>query len=218
MTETINKYNNGKIYKIISYSNPDLVYYGSTIQPLSKRMDAHRNSKGRYKSEQIIELGDAKILLVENYSCNSKEELIRKESEYILNNNCVNKVVPGRTRKEWSEANKDLIKQNSKEYYEANKEVIKEYREANRDVINQKQKARREANRDVINQKQKARREANRDVINQKNKARREANRDVINQKNKEYRLKNKDSYNQKKREYRLKKKLEKLELEKNLV
>ena len=33
------------------------------------------------------------IELVENYPCNSKEELEKKEGEYIKNNECVNKLL-----------------------------------------------------------------------------------------------------------------------------
>ena len=158
MTETINKYNNGKIYKIISYSNPDLVYYGSTIQPLSKRMGLHRVNN-RCSSKQIIELGDAKILLVENYSCNSKEELHRKEGEYILNNNCINKMVAGRTDKEWYQANKERQKENQRKYQQANKEIVKEkkriYQEANKETLKEKKKIYKEANKDLIKQKNK---------------------------------------------------------------
>ena len=83
-------YQNSKIYKIISPSNPDLIYYGSTTQKLSVRMAGHRmNSKtnrGGESSKEILCFDDANIILVENYPCNSKEELFKKESEYILNN------------------------------------------------------------------------------------------------------------------------------------
>ena len=40
---TINKYNNGKIYKIVSDST-DKIYVGSTTQPLSKRHYEHKKN------------------------------------------------------------------------------------------------------------------------------------------------------------------------------
>ena len=40
---------------------------------------------------------NCKIELVENYACNSKEELNAREGFYIQNNECVNKLVAGRT-------------------------------------------------------------------------------------------------------------------------
>jgi hypothetical protein len=66
----INKYQNGKIYQIISYSHPDLIYYGSTIQSLSMRVASHRRDTKNGKnvsSKSIICFEDAKILLIENF-------------------------------------------------------------------------------------------------------------------------------------------------------
>ncbi len=34
-------YQKGKIYKLYSVSNEELVYYGSTIQPLNVRLSRH---------------------------------------------------------------------------------------------------------------------------------------------------------------------------------
>ena len=129
-------YQHAKIYKIFSYEN-DEVYYGSTIDTLSRRMTGHRTmykkykegkSNNNYTSFKIIELTSAKIELVENYPCNSKEELLQREGYYIKNNNCVNKNIPGRTPKEYCEENKEQRKEYNKVYYEQNKEHKKEYR------------------------------------------------------------------------------------------
>ena len=127
-------YNNSKIYKIISPSNPDLVYYGSTTQPLSKRLADHmslyKKGTSNTTSKQILCFDDAIILLVENISCNSKEELHKKEGEYILNNICINKRIAGmprnETNKRYRENNKETIKENNKQYRELNKEKINE--------------------------------------------------------------------------------------------
>ena len=64
-------YQNGKIYKIINESN-DIVYIGSTTQPLSHRYTKHKHKAPNHK-----------IILIENYACNSKEELCMKEQEFI---------------------------------------------------------------------------------------------------------------------------------------
>ena len=101
-----------KIYKIISYSYPELVYYGHTYQKLSQRMTTHRSKTNTSSSKQIIEKGDAVILLVLNYPCDDKEQARAKEAEYIINNICVNKNIPGRTHKESSKAS-------DKKYYDA---------------------------------------------------------------------------------------------------
>ena len=44
------------------------------------------------------------------------EQLLKKEGDYIRNIDCVNKVVAGRTHKEYKETNKDSLNQYSKDY------------------------------------------------------------------------------------------------------
>lgn len=46
---------------------------------------------------------------------------------YIENNECINKFIPCRTRKERYEANKEEIKDKMKEYQKANRERINKY-------------------------------------------------------------------------------------------
>ena len=80
-----------------------------------------------------------KIELVELYPCASKMELERKEGEYIKSNECVNKALMGRTRKEWRTDNTNHIKEQKKQYYVTNKErlasVKKQYYGANKERI-----------------------------------------------------------------------------------
>ena len=153
-------YQNGKIYKIVS---GDLTYIGSTCEPtLARRMATHKgdyrvylNGKRDYvTSFKLLENGNAEIFLLELFPCNSKDELHARERYHIENNECVNKVIPNRTRKEYYEANKDKIKEEKKLYYEVNKDKIKEYKEqynkANKDKINEQMKLRYEANKDKI--------------------------------------------------------------------
>jgi hypothetical protein len=136
-------YQNSKIYKIVSPSNPDLIYYGSTTQKLSSRMSSHRAhyKKNTYNltSSKVLCFEDAIILLVENYPCNSKEELLKKEGECILNNDCINKQIAGRTNTIWRKDNKEHISDKGAEYYKNNKEqIIKkrtEYKKNNEEKI-----------------------------------------------------------------------------------
>ena len=137
-------YQNGKIYKIYSYENAD-VYYGSTVESLSARIAKHRCQMKLYKEGKknymtsfiILELTSAKIELVENYPCNTKEELLQREGYYIKNNNCVNKVIPDRNKKEWIEDNKEYISKYQKEYreehQEANINAMKEWYQKNKE-------------------------------------------------------------------------------------
>ena len=60
---------------------------------------------------------------MENYNCNSKQELSTKEGEYIRSfNPFLNSTIAGRTPKMYYKENKEQIKQ----YYEDNKEQIAE--------------------------------------------------------------------------------------------
>jgi hypothetical protein len=166
-------YKNGKIYKItdIAYTK---MYIGSTCQPLSKRFTNH---KGHYKlwkdgkSHKISsydlfdEFGieNCKIELIENFACNCKDELQKKEGEHIKNNDCVNKVISGRTKKEYYIDNKDKMK----EYREANKDKMKEYYEANKEKISEKKKEYNEANKEKISEKKKEYQQANKEKISE---------------------------------------------------
>jgi hypothetical protein len=120
---------------------------------LDARMWNHK-SDTHCSSSKILEYGDARIELIENYPCDSKKELVRREGEIIMSRNCVNLRVAGLTRQEscerYRQLRKDNIKQSNKIYREANRDKIKANRESNRDKIN----AYREANKERINHEQ----------------------------------------------------------------
>jgi hypothetical protein len=146
MSKIDERYQRGQIYSIRS-PQTEMVYYGSTVQPLYKRFHAHNTDMKRdyyCSSQEILKLGDAYIEWVENYPCNSKKELDRREGQIQRENkqHCINLYIAGRTPKEWYEANKEAILAQQKKWYEANKDNVREtqkiYYEANRDVINAK--------------------------------------------------------------------------------
>lgn len=176
MSEEINKYGSGKIYKIWSPSREDLVYYGSTIEKLNRRLAGHKTKYALYKaggkcsnttSFKIFDgCSDYRIDLVLNYPCNSKEELNAKEGEYIKNNACVNKVVPCRTNKEYRLDNKEKEKARHKKYNDDHKEQSKQYRELNREAIKEQNKQYRELNKETINAQRREKYQANKDAYN----------------------------------------------------
>ena len=151
-------YQKGKIYKLYSVSNEDLIYYGSTIKTLNKRLTKHindyKNDRG-YTSKKVIAAGDYKMELIENYPCNSEAELKRREGQFIKNNKCVNEVIAGRTGKEYYQDNKEYFKQ----YRENNKEHIKEYKKEycknNKELIAERDKKYKEANKEAIAERKK---------------------------------------------------------------
>lgn len=200
-------YQKSKIYKLVC-DNKDKIYYGSTVQLLCQRIAKHKNHLKSYKSGRrthcysfdLFELGNVKIILVENYPCESKEELLMRERYYIENNDCVNKYMPIRSKDEKKTYKKQYDidnKDKNHQTYVSNKETIsekqKEYYKKNRDEINIRVKKYADSNRDEINRKKKIFREANKEKIRKQLKKWREDNKEEIKRKKKEYYLKMKD-------------------------
>ena len=147
-------YQKGKIYKLWSPQGNE-IYIGSTINPLAKRLNQHKNDRD-CRSKYLFENYDVvKIELIEEYPCNSKIELNRCEGNHIRKHLCLNKVIPGRTAKEWSkeyyENNKEHIKEYQKEWRENNKEKIKEYQEDNKEHAKEYYKNNKEQRREKFN-------------------------------------------------------------------
>ena len=143
-------YNLGKIYKI-KCNVTGQIYIGSTCEKtVARRLAGHvRNYKnylnGKYRnvtSFKIIENGDYYIVLLESVNCANNDELKAKERFHIENNICVNKVIPGRTDKEYRDVTRN--KEKMKEYQDVNKEklkeYLKEYRQANKEKIKEQMK------------------------------------------------------------------------------
>ena len=164
-------YSNGKIYKIEPIVDHDEgeIYIGSTTkQYLSQRMDKHRSSYKQWKNNkhgkvQVFEIFDkysvegCQIVLIETVNAESKDELLAREKHYIKSFKCVNKCIPGRTRKEYYQDNYDIIKEKKIVYKENNKEKIKiqhqEYRNTHKEEIKLRDKKYRELNLEKIKEK-----------------------------------------------------------------
>ena len=147
-------YKDSIIYKIVC-NDTGKTYYGSTCKPqLCNRMTQHRANYKKYlegktnytTSFSILEGGNYGYSLVEEYPCDSKQQLHARERYYIENNDCVNKVVPGRSRKEFYAAHKEQIKA----YYEDNKEHIKEQQKSYNDAHKEQRKSYNDANKEHI--------------------------------------------------------------------
>jgi predicted GIY-YIG superfamily endonuclease len=90
------KYEYAKIYKIESKNG---LYIGSTIHPLEKRFqehkngyEQHKNGKGKFiTSYSLLDDKDATIKLVEIFKCDDLKDLWAREAEIIQSCQCVNK-------------------------------------------------------------------------------------------------------------------------------
>jgi len=136
-------YSKGKIYKLWSPST-GLTYVGSTCQTLAMRLGEHRRGKGQYdrdptkkyvSSYKVIGCPDYRIDLIEEYPCENKMQLNKREGEFILASKCVNRCVAGRTDKQYRETNIEMLRGKDRARKRANKEKTKLYILANRDRI-----------------------------------------------------------------------------------
>ena len=173
----MSSYREGKIYTIRCKTDVSVVYVGSTIQSLHQRWAGHKRHSVE-KNHQNMTLykwidgnfDDWYIELYENYPCDCREELHKREGQVIREIGNINQRIAGRNPKTYYEENrdkererkakwrqenpdktkdyynenKDKIIQNVKEWYVNNKEYRKEYsknwRNNNTDILKEKQK------------------------------------------------------------------------------
>ena len=142
-------YQNAKIYKIVN-DELNFTYYGSTCNTLTKRLSGHKSDylRGKTCSSLILFQTETKpkIFLVEKFPCKDKSELHQRERFYIENNECINKVIPNRTKREYQLNNHEKYLKYQKNYNDKNKEIKKElYKlnyEKNKDEINKRRRER----------------------------------------------------------------------------
>ena len=98
--------------------NPELIYFGSTIQDLETRFKQHAAKSNKSTSRQLFTDSDnVEIKLIEHVDCNNKKELETVERYYIENTQCCNVVVPGRTDLEYRQAHRQELAASSRDYY-----------------------------------------------------------------------------------------------------
>jgi hypothetical protein len=163
-------YSNGKIYKIV-WNITNECYIGSTSIPiLARRLAGHvcnykrylNGNSGNITSFKIIANGNYDIILIENFPCNSKEELHLRESHYTQTIQCVNKV-----------KNQGLLIKlgqidYSKQYNLDHKDHKKQYNIDNKDHIREHKKQYNIDNKDHIREKMKQKYHENKDKLTEK--------------------------------------------------
>ena len=126
-----NIYKHSKIYKIVSYAG-DKLCIGSTNQKLSMRMCGLRSlyRKGIGKPTSAKKLFDlyganaCKIILIEKYECETKEELNQRERYHIDNFEDKDKLIDEKEPK-LQLSDTEAIKAYNKQYYLNNKDHIR---------------------------------------------------------------------------------------------
>jgi len=160
-------YKNGKIYTIRCRDDPTLIYVGSTTQQLSQRWTDHKQNANNpkihdytmkvYECMRNNNFESFYIELYEDYPCDNKEQLNRREGQIIRELGTLNSRIEGRTLQEYREDNKDNKNKYMREYHykhqERRNKYNKEYHEKNKDRYKEKGKEYREKNAEKIKEK-----------------------------------------------------------------
>jgi Uri superfamily endonuclease len=160
-------YSLAKIYKLVSNKTPD-IYIGSCLMRLSTRLSNHKSKSNKAISRKLFNDGAIiTIVLIENYPCNTKNELKARELHYITTHNCINKNKPfvcdilcsdmKAWSKEYYQANAEQINSKAKEYNAKNAEHYKEYQTDYREANKEHRKEYDKSHRDRINATDRAR-------------------------------------------------------------
>jgi hypothetical protein len=186
----------------------DKRYYGHTTQKLCGRKGGHvRNFKSEKKSliykalrEANLDWKDVQLVLVEDFPCKNVEQARARERHWIEKYGTLNKNLPGRSKSEYREDNKQDISDYNKDYYanhrdemlerhrlwenenkeyrqEYKKGADKKYRDEHVEELKLKSLDYYQENRDDIKAKVKKRYNDNREAILEKNRERQRKNR-----------------------------------------
>ena len=143
-------YENSIIYKLCHCNDleNENIYIGSTTN-FRTRKNQHKNRcnniKDGYYNLTVYQFirdnggwDEWQMIPIEVFPCNYKKELEAKERYHIeLLKSKLNKKIPGRTKKEYYEDNKEHLNNIKKKYQ---KEYNKDYYEVNKEILNEKAK------------------------------------------------------------------------------
>tara|TARA_R110000850_G_scaffold256852_1_gene382792 strand:+ start:133 stop:603 length:471 start_codon:yes stop_codon:yes gene_type:complete len=119
------------IYKITDKDNK--IYYGTTSNSLKQRLQKHKG-KGNGCNTRHMDKDSMQIEMIEEhmfYEMDKIKQFIKdRESHYIRNFECINQIIPNRTRKESSilyrKNNKPKITEHNANYRLMNKDKLSE--------------------------------------------------------------------------------------------
>ena len=168
-----NRYNNGKVYKIIDNTEKQYFYIGSTTSTLSKRLWKHKQHAKENPNQKVYKYfssinWDVNIILISEHHCENKDQLRREEDlyirKYISDPRCLNSRREIITYEEKLQLNIDNYYKNI-EYFKAQSKI---YREENKQKIEEKMKPYREVHKKEKAQYDKMYKEKNKEKIKEK--------------------------------------------------
>jgi len=180
-------YSFAKIYKIVDNTTGNY-YIGSTCEPiLARRLAGHisghksflSGKRNKYcTSFEILKNNDYGIILIEKCeNIFSRDELRARERFYIESCECVNKNLPGRTKKEYYQSTIEKHQQyyqshkaklqeqsrnyrrkgngkvSDRKYYQEHIEKRQQYYQANREKLNEYAKQYKQDNKEILQEK-----------------------------------------------------------------
>lgn len=211
------RYKDSKIYKLVCEDG--FYYYGSTTATLTNRLSKHKSnskieSSKLYTHIKTIGWDKVSIQLIEQFPCENKQDLLRKENEYILkakdDNLCLN-TIRAYVTPEQRIIDKQLQRDNSRDIINARARI---YREDNKEKIRQGMKKWYNEHKEEQSNKRKQYQKDNKDAIREHRKQFYEENRERLLKEKKEHYELNKDEINKRRRELCLQKKHNKKQVE----
>ncbi len=147
-------YKNTKIYTIRWRDDTSLIYVGSTTQKLSQRWTDHKkNAKNPNQHDYTMKVYQTMrdkghdnfyIELYEDFSCDNKEQVAKREGEIIRLIGTLNKQIAGRTLNQYKEETREYKNEYMRQYHTEHKEersiYNKQYREENKEILKSKKK------------------------------------------------------------------------------
>ena len=134
-------YSKGKIYRLVCNTTGQQ-YIGSTSQSLSQRLGNHKSEYKRFlygkitdklTSFSILSENNFEMILIEDYPCENKNQLERRERHFIETMECINKVKPAQTREEHLEYNRQYDRQYRKDHKEEISKINRDYRQKHKE-------------------------------------------------------------------------------------
>jgi len=139
----VKDYSKSKIYKIVHDTRNEF-YVGSTNVSLSERIACHKRMSHRCQNRKFYKFvsdhggwGHFMIVLLENYPCAGRKQLLEREQYYIdvLKSSLNDKNSSGRDverqkktekkcRANYRRENKEYVKQLERKYYQENKQKV----------------------------------------------------------------------------------------------
>jgi predicted GIY-YIG superfamily endonuclease len=132
-------YENSKVYKL--QHEDGHFYIGSTYAELRERFRKHKEHSIEHPDRRVYkhinnQWDNVRILLIEEFPCENKQQLLRREDEHIQkelkNPLCLNCI--GATFN--VEKRRDYVQNYNSSYYEEHKHDILEQKKARKDEIN----------------------------------------------------------------------------------